>query len=138
MQKTTQELLNQLKTVHDIGAFLNEHEGELLNETPQAYLNGLLLEKNLKTAEVSERSGLGDYVYKIFAGARRASRDILLAVAFGMGLSLTETQQLLRISHQAQLDPRNRRDSILIYALENTLTVNTANEILFDLGEATL
>lgn len=32
MQKTTQELLNQLKTVHDIGAFLNEHEGELLNE----------------------------------------------------------------------------------------------------------
>lgn len=138
MQKTTQELLNQLRTADDIEAFLDEHANELLSETPQNYLNGLLQEKGLKTAEVATRSGQGDYVYKVFAGTRRASRDILLAMAFGMGLSLAETQMLLRISRKARLDPRNRRDSVFIYALENSLTADKANEILFDVEESTL
>ncbi|MEA4896787.1 MAG: hypothetical protein VB067_11785 [Christensenellaceae bacterium] len=78
------------------------------------------------------------YVYKVFAGKRKASRDILLAIALGMGLTLAEAQLLLRIAQTAQLDPRNRRDSVIIYALDRALTAEKANEVLYDVKEATL
>jgi len=91
-----------------------------------------------KTADVAQRFGQGDYVYKVFQGTRKASRDILLAIAIGMSLTVSETQMLLRIAQAAQLDPRNRRDSVMIYALNNNTTIESTNDILFDIDGNTL
>jgi len=138
MQKSTQELLHRLKETDDIQIYLDENNGEIIKETIQGYINGLLEIKRLKLSDVAARSGQGDYVYKVFGGKRKASRDILLAVSVGMGLTLAETQLLLRIAQTAQLDPRNRRDSVIIYALHNNMAVVKANEILYDIGEVSL
>ncbi len=138
MLKSTQELLHHLKETDDIQKFLEEHSGELITETPQSFLSGVLQTKGLKAADVAALSGQGDYVYKVFQGKRAASRNILLAISLGMGLSLAETQLLLRIAQAAQLDPRNRRDSVIIYALNQSLPVGKTNEILYDVAEATL
>ena len=138
MQKSTQELLHRLKEIDNIQVFLDENEQELLNETVHSYLAGLLTEKKLTAAIVAQRSGQGDYVYKVFQGKRKASRDILLAIAIGMNLNLAEAQLLLRIAQTARLDPRNRRDSAIIYALNNESQIETTNDILCDIGEATL
>jgi len=138
MQKSTQELMHRLKEVDDVHAFLDENEHELLKETIQGYLGGLLAGKNLKTAEVAQSSGQGDYVYKVFQGKRKASRDILLAISIGMNMTVPETQMLLRIAQTAQLDPRNRRDSVIIYSLNNETSIESVNDILFDINEATL
>ena len=138
MQKSTQELMHRLKEADDIHVFLEENKCELLKETVQGYLGGLLGERGLKTADVAERSGQGDYVYKVFQGTRKASRNILLSISIGMSLSVPETQMLLRIAQIAQLDPRNRSDSIVIYALENGIGINKVNDILYDMGEVTL
>jgi len=138
MQKSTQELMHRLKRADNIQEFLDENEKELLQETIHGFLIGLLTEKGIRVAEVAYRSGQGDYVYKVFQGKRKASRDILLAIAIGMKLTIHETQLLLRIAQTAQLDPRNRRDSVLIYALNNGMTIETINNILFDVEEATL
>lgn len=138
MQKNTQELLHRLKEIDDIQRYLNENNSEIINETPQNYLNRLLYLKGLSVADVAQRSGQGDYVYKVFQGRRKASRNILLAIAVGMGLNFSETQLLMRITQTAQLDPRNRRDSVIIYALNNALTAEKTNDILFDVNELTL
>lgn len=138
MEKSTQELLHGLKETNDIQKYLDENSNEIIKETPQGYLNGLLQIKGLKASDVAVLSGQGDYVYKVFGGKRKASRDILLAVAVGMGLTVAETQLLLRIARIAQLDLRNRRDSVMLYALNNTLAVEQLNEILFDVKESTL
>jgi len=138
MLKTTQELLHHLKDTDDIQKYLDANSGELINETTENYLAGLLETKRLKISDVARLSGQGDYVYKVFGGSRKASRDILLAISVGMNLSLPEAQLLLRVAREVQLDPRNRRDSVVIYALGNSLAIDKANEVLYDTGEATL
>ena len=47
-----------------------------------------------------------------------------------MGLELAEAQHLLRISHCAQLDPRNSRDSVIIYGLHRKQSTTEINLLL--------
>ena len=138
MRKSTQELMHKLKEADDVHAFLLENEKELLKETTQDYLVGMLGAKKMKVSDIAHLSGQGDYVYKVFQGKRKASRDILLAIAIGLSLTVPETQMLLRIAQMAQLDPRNRRDSVIIYSLNNGTSIESVNDILFDNKEATL
>ncbi|MDL2298773.1 hypothetical protein LJC40_06475 [Synergistaceae bacterium OttesenSCG-928-D05] len=137
MKKLTQELLNEIAAAKEMGVYLDENENELINETTQSYLTKLIEEKQLKVADVVQKSAQGDYVYKVFQGARKPSRDILIAIAFGMSLGLEETQRLLRIAGVARLDPRNRRDSVVIYAVSKNLRIEDLNDILYDFSEAT-
>lgn len=138
MRKGTQELLNRLKETDDIQKHLDENDSEIIKETLQGYLNGMLQIKGMKAGDVATLSGQGEYVYKVFQGKRKASRDILIAVSVGMALTVAETQLLLRIAQTAQLDPRNRKDSVIIYALNSNLSIDKVNEVLYDVGESTL
>ena len=127
-----------MEKTDDIQKYLDEYCEEIIHETTEGYLNGMLEFKGQKVADVALRSERGDYVYKVFQGKRKASRDILLAIAIGMGLTVLESQLLMRIAQVAQLDPRNRRDSVIIYTLSNGLTVQKTNNILYDVDEPTL
>lgn len=138
MAKITEELLNKIKESSDVEAFVRENERVFLSVSPEEYLNRMANEKGLRVADVAERSGQGDYVYKVFSGRRKASRDVLISICFGMGLSLDEAQPLLRAASFARLDPRNRRDSVIIYGLCRRTGVDEVNDILFELGESTL
>lgn len=138
MAKITEELLNKIKESSDIAAFVEENDGKFLQETPEEFLNRMIEKKQMRVAEAAERSGRGEYVYKVFAGTRKASRDVLAAISLGMGLTLDETQDLLRLASFARLDPRSRRDSVIIYGLCRGMTVAEVNDILFEFNERTL
>ena len=92
----------------------------------------------MSLAQVANQSGQGEYVYKVFRGERRPSRDVVLAIAFGMQLCVEETQLLLRISKLAVLDPRDKRDSVILYSLKERHTVAQANDLLYEMHEQTL
>lgn len=133
MKKSTQELLSLIQNAKNIELYLKENETELQIWTLDKYLQHLMIEKQMKIADVMNKSQQSDYVYKVFKNQRKASRDILIAIALGMACSLDETQTLLRIASQARLDPRNQRDAVFIYAVLHNLTVVEVNEILYDL-----
>jgi hypothetical protein len=135
VKKSTEELLNKIKETTDIEHFMKENEADFIHTTVPEYLDSLVARKSIKISEVAERSGQGDYVYKVFQGSRKASRDILLAIAFGMSLTLDETQTLLRVAGNAQLDPRSRRDSVIIYGLCKKMKITEVCEILYELKE---
>ena len=135
MDKTTSELLNSLTDTDDIISFLDKNESELIIETLPQYLSRLLAEKDLTVAKVADKSGRGDYTYKIFNGNKNPTRDVLISVAVGMGLTLPETQLALRIAKLSYLDPRNKRDSVFIFAIGKNLDIYKTNEILIDIGE---
>lgn len=135
MEKSTSRLLNGLTNSNDIIAFLNENEKELLCETLPQCLSRLLAEKDLTVAAVAEKSGRGDYAYKIFNGNKNPTRDVLISIALGMGLTLPETQLVLRLAKFAYLDPRNKRDSIFIFAINKRLNIYETNAILIDTNE---
>lgn len=138
MHSITDKLLNELKNAKDIESFFKANEDKFLNQTTPGYLNELLKIKGLSVATVATASGVGEYTYKVFSGDRKPSRDILIAIAIGMKLSLKEAQLLLRISKFAILDSRDKRDSIIIYALANGLTVAQTDDLLYSNGLTTI
>lgn len=138
MQSITDELLNQLKNASDIESFFKSHEDKFLNKSTSDYLNELIQIKNINISVVAKDSGSGEYVYKIFKGDRKPSRDVLISIAFGMKLSLEETQFLLRISKFAILDSRDKRDSTIIYAIMHGLSVFQLDDTLDNNGLTTL
>ena len=138
MSIDTKELLNRLKQAPDIRAFFDEYQNEFLSLRPLDYLTELLRQKDMSLAQVVNQSGQGEYVYKVFRGERRPSRDVVLAIAFGMQLCVEETQLLLRISKLAVLDPRDKRDSVILYSLKERHTVAQANDLLYEMHEQTL
>lgn len=138
MNIDTKELLHRLSVSNDIKKFIDNNENEFINMKYTDFLNSILAQKRISIAYVAKRSGQGDYVYKILNGERKPSRDVLISIAFGMQLSLDETQLLLRISKNAMLDPRDRRDSVIIYGINEQLSVEKLNDLLFEMNFNTL
>lgn len=139
MNKHTEELMNELKAVEHVKTFLTDNCDEIVCQDLQAYLARLLMEKRLKKAEIIRSAEIDTvYGYQIFQGIKQPSRNKLLCLAVGMRLTINETQQLLRAAQLGALYPRIKRDAIIIFGLERSLSVNEINDVLFELGEYTL
>lgn len=132
MHTITEELLIDLKNSDNIENFIKKHESKFISKTSSEYLNEIAAIRNMSISDIAKKSGCGEYVYKIFRGERNPSRDTLISIAFGMKLSLEETQLLLRISKFAILDSRDKRDSIIIYCITHELEIFQADDLLFE------
>ena len=134
--KDTDELFVELREDNDIKNYLRRNRAEFVQPLSE-YLANLLAQKQLSKQAVIERSGVQrEYAYHIFSGLKKnPSRPKILALAFAMGLTLEETQYLLRYAKQSPLYPRNPWDSIIISAIDQRLSVLQTNELLNQLGE---
>ena len=138
MNIETKQLLNKISQTKDIRRFIEQYEEEFLRISPIEYLKEILAQKNMTPSEVAKRSGQGEYVYKVFRGERKPSRDVLIAIGIGMQLTVDEVQLLLRSARCAQLDPRDKRDSIILYSLKEKQTIEQLNDLLYELQQPTL
>lgn len=130
----TEELLNELLSSPDPNSFL-------LSANPSRrslaeYLQQLLDEKGLERSKVVREAGLNDtFGYQIFKGTRKASRDKVLQLVFAMQLGLRETDRLLQAAGANELYCKNRRDAIIIFAVQKGYTLQKVNEELYRFGE---
>ena len=138
MSIDTTQLLHRLSEARDIKTFLEENEQEFHQVTTAELLGAYAEQNGLSVSAIADRSGHGEYVYKVFRGERKPSRDVLIAIAFGMALTIDQTQLLLRITKMSGLDPRDPRDSILLYALKNKKSIMETNDLLYELKQQTL
>ena len=91
----TEELLEELLSSPDPKTFIDSNN--VSTRSLSEYLQQLLNEKGLERAKVVREAGLNEtFGYQIFTGARNASRDKILQIAFAMKLSLKETDRLLQ------------------------------------------
>ncbi|MBQ2692502.1 MAG: XRE family transcriptional regulator [Clostridia bacterium] len=116
--------------------FFQEEVGELEFKTIAEYLEMLLSEKKLQKNEVIARSNLDrNYAYQIFNGRKtNPSRDKMIMLSIGMGLTLEETRKLLKVSSLSDLYIRNPRDSIIMYCLVQKNNLIETNETLSNYG----
>lgn len=135
MKVSTFRLTEELGKVEDLMTFRQEYREEFLDETPQSYLERMLKKKELTVGQLCERSGLGNYGYKLLSGARHPSREAALRIAIGLELDVDETQHYLRICQLARLDPRCYRDAALLYAIGRGLDVERTQDLLTEIGE---
>jgi len=129
----------RMRKARDIDEYLAENQEYMLNQSLREHLNTLLVQKGLLVADVARESQLDrKYVYQIFDGKKRPSRDKLIAIAFGLGLDEEETQRMLKVSGNKELYVRNKRDAVILFALQRKKTLMETNYLLDDHGMTAL
>lgn len=79
-----------------------------------------------------------NYAYQILNGTKNPGRDKVLALCLAAEMDYTETQRALALANLGKLYPRRKRDSIIIFALDQKLSVQQTNELLFEEKESIL
>ena len=131
--KTTDELTHEIMASDNILAYSEKNSCEMQVSTLPEYLESWLQKKGRSRADVVRASNLNRaYVYQIFSGRKYPSRDKVIALAFGLGLTSEETQALLKQAGYRELYPRDPRDALLLHSLSRGQTIIEANELLYD------
>ncbi len=139
IKKPTDELMNELLSSNNINLYLNENEQHFVNLTISEFLNEYVNTKNLVKSQIFKDSEMNEiYGYQIFSGSRTPSRDKLIALCIGMGMTVDEVQVTLKISGFAVLYPKIKRDSIIIHGISLRQKVFEINNTLYNNSEETL
>lgn len=133
MEKDTERLLHDIKASSNIEEYLAKNADECIEMDLAQYLEKLLIKKNLERKHVFERGNIAQsYGDQILVGRKeKPSRDIILKFCFGLCLNIDESQHLLRVARLGALYARDKRDSVIIFCLENQKTAVEC-DLLFD------
>lgn len=135
MQKTTEVLINELKTTKNVDKFVNENTGELQELSLSACLRELLEKYGMEKSEVFRKAGMSDntYGYELFRNdEKKASRDKLIRICIGFPLTIEEAQRVLRCGKVRPLYPRDERDAYILYALNKGFSLDELNDLLYE------
>ncbi|MCH4890864.1 XRE family transcriptional regulator [Acidaminobacter sp. JC074] len=138
-KKATSELTQALKKVNSYEDFEALHKDDLTQTSLDQLLKhyagqaGLTIYNIINTAEIDQ-----SYGYKIFRGQHKPSRDIIIKLSIAMKLNLQNTQRLLKAGQVNELYPRNERDAIIIFAINNNMSLRQVDEILYSRKQETL
>ena len=136
-ERLTEEVLQELLDAPSLDAFVDGREFPA--ETLAGFLGHMLEKKHLKRSRVVRMADLNEtFGYQIFTGARNPSRDKVLQIAFAMALTLRETNRALRAAGTSSLNPKSRRDAIIIFCIGQGCSLQKVNEELYRLGEETV
>lgn len=137
MKESTDELMNILKSKRSVDEYLEENDSEIFFGTLTELLEFYRRRKGLSKAEVVKRSGIRrEYCYELLRGVntKKPSRDKVIMLCFGLCLNVDECQQVLKKSGYAPLYARDTRDSIIIFSVNNGISVIKTNIKLEDYG----
>lgn len=137
----TNDLLKRLQNSKDLEA-LSDYIDNMESNYPYSlseHIKNLLKEKAINTSELIKRSRIErTYCYQILNGRKRPGRDKILAIALALNLNVEETQKVLRIAKEGDLYAKDKRDCILIFALNHKYNLIDTNQLLNHYGEAEL
>ena len=72
------------------------------------------------------------YAYQILRGPKNPGREKVLALCLAAKMDYEETQRALALADAGKLYSRRKEDSIIIFALEQKLSVLQTNELLYE------
>lgn len=119
LSKSTDELNHEIRNATDMEDYLKRNKGNMITSSLSEHLNLLLSQKGLKSRCCTRLIvGSGIRIPNIF-WRKTPSRDKLIAIAFGLKLSDDETQKMLKISGNRELYARDKRDALILFALQH-------------------
>lgn len=96
-------------------------------------------EVKIKKSDVIEKADIGyTYFYDILRGDKHPTRNILIKLFLAAELNLSICQEILYTYDSAYLYPDVKRDSIVIFAINNHLTLSQTNRLLEKYNEQPL
>ena len=136
-ERLTEEVLQELLEAPSLDGFIGSHDFPAV--TLPEFLEQMLQKKGLKRSRVVRMADLNEtFGYQIFTGARNPSRDKVLPIAFALAVSLRETNRALMAAGASSLNPKCRRDAIIIFCIDQGCSLQKVNEELYRLGENTV
>lgn len=140
MKKDTKKLLEELRTFSSFEAFFQENEAALSAVPLSDALKTLIEQRGMTLSQAVENSEMSEvYAYQILSGIKKLpKREKVLCLAFGIGLSCEETQNLLKTTGYAPLYAKRLFDAVVLYGLYKRLSVVEVNNLLFEYGQETL
>lgn len=97
------------------------------------YLNYLIDKSEISKSEIIQKTDINKfYAYQILKGMKNPARNKVLPFVFALNLDLDEAQKMLRCCNYPILNPRFKRDSVIIYGIIHKMNLMQVNEILFD------
>ena len=133
MTDKTGDLMSKL-TSTDTPEGLDQYLNEIRDKYPSefnSYIKAILAQKDMSIADMQKKSGIDrNYIYQIMDGSKRPGRDKIIAIAIASGMNLLECQRALEIAQEGILYAKSRRDSIVIYAINNKMGLLELNSLL--------
>ncbi|MBQ3973961.1 MAG: helix-turn-helix transcriptional regulator [Lachnospiraceae bacterium] len=141
-KKKTDELTRILEKTSgrkELEGYLDRLPDESVGTGPIDYFLSLPGPRTLTVKDLVLKSGIErSYLYQILNGRRTPSREKVLRLCIGAGLSLEETQRVLELGKLGVLYSRDRRDAVLIFAIRSGLDTTETDDLLDQFGEALL
>lgn len=120
MADTTNSLLNKIINGKDFQKVLDANRDAFEEVSISKYLRELCEERGMVPEQVIKKAQIDrTYGHQIFNGTRIPSRDKLIQIAFGFGLSMDETQKLLKSAGKSALYPKFKRDAAIIFGISH-------------------
>ena len=140
LRKQTDELLNELKQKNiDIQDYINHNENSFIEINLRTMWEELFKKSNKSKSDIINNADISYiYFYEILQGKKIPTKDKIVRLILAMELSLDDCQMALKYCNHAQLYPRIKRDSLIIYAIENKLNLYDLQELLNANGEQEL
>ncbi len=136
---TTEELQNILISTHSYKELTNYLKENTIPDSNLSFsfaFQSLLAQHNLKISDVVRNSNLDrTYAYQAINGSRNPSKDKILSLGIAAKLTLKEIQRLLECAGAAILYSRSSRDAVIIYGIENHLSLMCINDMLLEINE---
>lgn len=132
MKLTTKEWENQIEKANNV-----EELKVLLSQLPErnlpARLEALCQKYHMTFSQVQVASGITKSLfYAIINGTRTAKKGHMLKIAVAMGLSVEETNEILKLAGLKELYAKNKEDAIVMFGLRNSLQATQIEELLTD------
>lgn len=127
----TDDLFMILENTDDLMSRWQELREDMGSPTFDEYLSELIAERNIDVSRFGVVSLVSrSFAYQILSGTRLPSREIILRVSVAVGLTVDETQRLLKLADRGILYPKVERDAVLIYCLKNGYDLYQTDELL--------
>lgn len=135
MAKATEKMLDELKNAHSLTAFFEENREQFKDTTIGEYIELEIEKRNLKKAYVIKHSGINKrYFNDIIANHKTPNQRYIIRIFLAMKLDLSDVQWYLQACDYPQLYARNKRDAVIIYCINNQLSVDECNHMLNKIG----
>lgn len=118
-ESLTQQAQSTFLDADQYSAGLQAIQDHLLGASIRQYFDALLKKHGLKSRDAVRLANLDrDFGRQILCGKRMGRRDYYLQLAFGMGLSLPETQSMLAFLGVGALYAVRERDAAMMFGLQ--------------------
>lgn len=131
MNKSTDEIVSEIKKSRNINEYILENKGEFNDEMFLNMLKEYYVKSGLTQETIADRSMLSHgFVNNLLNNAKRPGRDTVIKLSFGLGLNVDEANRLLKLSGHGELYPRHERDAIILFCLNKGVSLIDANILL--------